>query len=156
MDSPNGVLFTMSDFITKTVNKRLSIRARSNKGKGRNGQKEVVELLHKYAPELEPGDLMSTSMGQSGEDVHMSPAGRRRYPFVIEVKRKKAVGAARFIEQAYDNKDGKYGKSDPLVFFREDKLKGGNIHPTQGRWMCMMDAEYFLNIYKILIALWHA
>jgi len=56
----------------------------SAKQKGRLLQQWVRDKLLEYAPELEPDDIKSTSMGAGGEDVQLSPAARKMYPYQIE------------------------------------------------------------------------
>ena len=51
--------------------------ASSSKAKGRLGQQEVRDKILKTFPELEPDDVRSTAMGQSGEDIQLSPRARK-------------------------------------------------------------------------------
>lgn len=104
-----------------------------NKAKGRNGQKEVQALILQHFPELEHDDCRSNPMGSDGEDILLSPAARKLMPWNIEVKRKKAVGAARFIEQARE-----HGKHEPVALFREDRSE----------WMAVITAEYLFKLIK--------
>ena len=62
---------------------------RNAKAKGRLGQQEVRDKLLKTFPDLEPDDIKSTVMGDSGEDIQLSPAARKIIPLTIEVKRRK-------------------------------------------------------------------
>ena len=62
---------------------------RNAKAKGRLGQQEVRDKLLETFPDLEPDDIKSTVMGDSGEDIQLSPAARRIIPLTIEVKRRK-------------------------------------------------------------------
>lgn len=110
-------------------------KARSNKAKGRIGQQEVSKLILEVFPQLEPDDCRSNPMGSCGEDILLSPAARKLLPMQIEVKRKKKIGAARFMEQA-----GEHGKHEPVAFFREDR----------GEWFAICDAKAFLQLFKTL------
>jgi hypothetical protein len=65
--------------------------ARSSKAKGRLGQQEIRDTILKTFPELEPDDVRSTAMGQSGEDIQLSPKARQLLPLSIEVKRRKGL-----------------------------------------------------------------
>ena len=47
---------------------------RSAKAKGRNGQQEVRDRLLETFPEFELDDIKSTTMGDTGEDIQLSPA----------------------------------------------------------------------------------
>ena len=46
------------------------------------------KLLETF-PDLEPDDIKSTVMGDSGEDIQLSPLARKIIPLTIEVKRRK-------------------------------------------------------------------
>ena len=61
---------------------------RNAKAKGRLGQQEVRDKLLETFPDLEPDDIKSTVMGDSGEDIQLSPAARKIIPLTIEVKRR--------------------------------------------------------------------
>ena len=64
--------------------------SRAGKAKGRTGQQEVRNKLLETFPEFEPDDIKSTTMGDSGEDIQLSPAARKAMPITIEVKRRKS------------------------------------------------------------------
>ncbi len=53
---------------------------RNAKAKGRLGQQEVRDKLLETFPDLEPDDIKSTVMGDSGEDIQLSPAARKIIP----------------------------------------------------------------------------
>lgn len=107
------------------------MKAQSAKAKGRLGQQEIVKLLLKALPGLQEEDIRSTSMGAPGRDILLSTAALEAIPWCIEVKRRKKIAALDFLTQAdYNSKEGE----EPIVFCREDR----------GRWVVMMDAEYFL------------
>ena len=110
-------------------------KARSNKNKGRLGQQEVQKLILEYFPELEPDDCRSNPMGAGGEDILLSPRARKLLPWNIEVKRKKKIGAVRFMEQA-----DYHGKYKPVAFFREDR----------GKWYACLEADELLQIMQRL------
>ena len=57
------------------------MKTASAKAKGRNLQKWVASKLLDAAKALEPDDIKSTSMGAGGEDVMLSPAARKIYPW---------------------------------------------------------------------------
>ena len=114
------------------------MKTSSNKAKGRLGQQEIQKLILTLFPELEEDDVRSTSMGASGEDLLLSPAARKLMPWNIEVKRKKAIAAARFMEQA-----GEHGHHKPVAFFREDR----------GPWYACVDAKYLLELVRVISVL---
>ena len=111
--------------------RKASTRARSNKAKGRSGQQEIQQMILTHFPDLEHDDCRSNPMGAGGADILLSPAARKLMPWNIEIKRKKRVGAARFMEQA-----GTHGDHEPVAFFREDRSK----------WYAVVDAEYLFKL----------
>lgn len=106
--------------------------ARGSKAKGRTGQQEVRDAILKSFPELEPDDCRSTAMGQSGEDLQLSPRARKLLPISAEVKRRKSFST---VYQWYDQakQDGKY---EPVVFFRADRKP----------WLVVVSMEYYLSL----------
>ena len=65
--------------------------SRQAKQKGRLGQQEIRDKLLETFPEFEPDDIKSTIMGDSGADIQLSPAARKKIPLSIEVKRRKCL-----------------------------------------------------------------
>ena len=94
--------------------------SRTGKAKGRLGQQEIRDRLLAEFPEFEPDDIKSTTMGDSGADIQLSPAARKRLNLAIEVKRRKDMGKTfyDFMDQAKGHV--KHGE-DPVVFFRSDR-----------------------------------
>ena len=109
-------------------------KTRSNKAKGRQGQQEVRDMILDTFSSLHKDDVKSNPMGSFGEDILLSPKAREFVPFNIEVKRKKRIGAVRFMEQAE-----KHGTHRPCVFFREDR----------GKWYTILEADVFLKLIKL-------
>ena len=60
------------------------MKTRSAKSKGRRLQNQVKELLLEAFTELEPDDIRTAIMGETGEDIKLSPAARREIPFSFE------------------------------------------------------------------------
>jgi hypothetical protein len=79
------------------------MKVQSAKGKGRRLQQKVVADLYEAFPDLGDGDLRSTSMGCSGEDVQMSAAARSRVPFSFEAKNQERVNVWNAFEQCKAN-----------------------------------------------------
>ena len=88
----------------------------SSKQKGRKGQQIVRDAILAMFPELEPDDVRSTAMGQSGEDLQLSPAARKVLPYQIEVKNK-----ARSQIHSYHDQAKTHGNYTPLVFVKMDR-----------------------------------
>jgi hypothetical protein len=94
--------------------------SRTGKAKGRTGQQEIRDALLSAFPELEPDDVKSTVMGDTGADVQLSPAARKLIPISIEVKRRKTglKTVYGWMQQA-DN----HTSDPPVVFYRSDRNK---------------------------------
>ena len=108
--------------------------ASSSKAKGRLGQEEVRDKILKTFPELEPDDVRSTAMGQSGEDIQLSPRARKLLPISAEVKRRKTLKTVYdFLDQA--KQDGKY---EPVVFFRADRKD----------WLVFCQLDHYMELVK--------
>jgi hypothetical protein len=89
---------------------------RGAKAKGRTFQQYVRDELLKVFPSLEPDDVRSTAMGQSGEDIQLSPAARRLIPYNIECKSK----ARSQVHTYYDQAKG-HGQHEPVVIVKMDR-----------------------------------
>lgn len=88
----------------------------SAKSKGRTLQKWVRDLILRTFPSLEADDCRSTAMGQSGEDVMLSPAARKFVPYQIECKNKARSQIHTYYEQAKT-----HGDHEPLVIVKMDR-----------------------------------
>ena len=97
------------------------------KAKGRLGQQAIRDMLYEVFPHLVPGDIKSTTMGDGGADVQLSPAAYKLAPIDIEVKRRKGgmTTAYNWLDQAKG-----HGAGTPVVFFRADNKKWITIIPT--------------------------
>ncbi len=107
----------------------MSISVQSAKAKGRNLQKWTRDLILGLFPSLEPDDVKSTGMGQSGEDIQLSPAARKKIPYSIEAKSRNKMVVYSMYEQAEANS----GKHQPLVVLKADRKKP----------LVLVDAEHF-------------
>ena len=105
----------------------IVIKPQSAKQKGRLFQQCVRDLLLKYAPQLHPDDVRSTSMGNSGEDIQLSPAARNVYPFQIECKSRNKMAVYADYKQAES-----HGKYQPIVVIKQNHSKP-----------LVVDAEWF-------------
>lgn len=109
------------------------MKPRSAKAKGRRLQQWVRDLILETFPTLEKDDVRSTTMGDGGEDVQLSPAARRYIPFGIECKNKAHVSVYSWIEQCRQ-----HGPHTPLLVIKED-----NAEP-----LVVVDAKLFFNLLK--------
>ena len=103
----------------------------SAKAKGRNFQQWVRDLLLSVFIELEADDVKSTSMGAGGEDVQLSPAARRKFPYQIECKAKARAQVYTWYDQAKS-----HGDHEPVVFIKMDRR----------RPLVVVDAEHFTKL----------
>ncbi len=90
------------------------MRPQSCKAKGRRAQQEVRDAILAAFPHLEPDDVRNTPMGTQGEDILLSPAARKVWPFYTEIKNVEALNIHKAIAQA----SGK-GRP-PAVVFRKN------------------------------------
>lgn len=92
------------------------MKPRSAKAKGRRFQQEIRDAFLERAPKLEPDDIRSNPMGAPGEDLLLSPAARRIYPYSIECKNVEKLNIWEAIKQARAHND----KYQPLVAFKRN------------------------------------
>jgi len=92
----------------------------SRKAKGRKAQNEVREMLLKWAEHvLEPADVKTATMGESGSDIYLSPKARELFPFWgVEVKNNEKLNIWSTCRQAEAHAEKLGGK--PIVFFRRN------------------------------------
>ncbi len=109
------------------------MKPQSSKAKGRRGQQIVRDAILEAFPSLEPDDVRSTSMGNSGEDLQLSPAARKILPYQIEVKNKAKSQIHTYYDQAKT-----HGKHEPLVFVKQDRKE----------FLAIMSMEHFLSLLK--------
>ena len=96
------------------------MKTRSAKNKGKRLQNSVRDiLLETFKEQLEPDDIKSTTMGESGEDIQLSPAARKLFPFSVECKNQEKLNIWSSLQQAEDNA----GEHIPLVVFKRNRSK---------------------------------
>lgn len=115
---------------TKPKSKGISTAAR--KSKGRQLQQKVRDAILASFPKLETDDVKSTAMGQGGEDVQLSPAARKLFPYSVECKRHKAFAVYGPYEQAATNAGG----YEPLLVIQGDRKKP----------LVILDLEHFMQL----------
>lgn len=111
---------------------KMAIKTSSAKAKGRKLQQWVRDQILKLIPTLEPDDVKSTGMGQSGEDVQLSPAARKEMPLTFECKARKSIAVYGFYDQAKENAPKNV---EPVVIIKADRKKP----------LAIVDAEFFLS-----------
>lgn len=75
----------------------------SAKAKGRRHQQDIAKRILAMYPELEPDDVVSTSMGAGGEDLRLSPAARKRFNYSVECKATAKSTSQTYMDQATRN-----------------------------------------------------
>ena len=101
----------------------------SAKAKGRTFQQWIAKKILEYNPTLEKDDVVSTSMGAGGEDVKLSPAARKLFPFQIECKSLAKIAVYNYYLQALT-----HGRHEPVVFIKQNGSKP----------LAIVDAEWLL------------
>jgi len=95
------------------------MKSRSAKNKGKRLQNNVRDLLLEIFNQLEPDDIKSAIMGESGEDIKLSPAARKLIPYSFECKNQEALNIWSSLEQAETNA----GDHDPVLIFKRNRTK---------------------------------
>ena len=95
------------------------MKPRSAKNKGKRLQNQVRDLILEKFQQLEEDDVRSTTMGDSGEDVLLSPAARKLFPFSVECKNQEKLNIWSSLEQAETNA----GPHIPLLVFKRNRSK---------------------------------
>ena len=96
------------------------MKTRSAKNKGKRLQNSVRDiLLETFKDQLEPDDIKSTTMGESGEDIQLSPAARKLKPYAFECKNHEKLNIWGALEQAESNSE----KGKPVLVFKRNRSK---------------------------------
>ena len=97
------------------------ITVKSAKAKGRRLQQlvrdKIQELLKPYG--VVEDDVKSTTMGEGGEDVQLSPLARKYLPISVECKSHKAFAVYKPYEQA----EKASGSNQPVLIIKGDHKK---------------------------------
>ena len=95
------------------------MKSRSAKNKGKRLQNNFRDLLLEAFQELEPDDIRSAIMGESGEDIKLSPAARKLIPYSFECKNQEKLNIWDSLKQAEENS----GVSGPVLIFKRNRSK---------------------------------
>lgn len=109
------------------------MKPQSRKAKGRLLQQWIRDKLLETFPELTDKDIRSTSMGAQGEDIQLSEAGFKHFPFYVEAKSRERFSIYQHYEQS---------KTDSNVLL---VIKGNRKRP-----LAVVDAELFIKIIRKL------
>tara|TARA_B110000908_G_scaffold111131_1_gene130353 strand:+ start:5184 stop:5534 length:351 start_codon:yes stop_codon:yes gene_type:complete len=113
----------------------MAIKTSSAKAKGRKHQQWVRDQILAVYPQLESDDVRSTSMGAGGEDVQLSPAARKLFPYSVECKAHKSFAIYTVMDQAETNCPKNI---QPMGIIKADRR----------RPLVVIDAEYFFGIME--------
>ena len=90
----------------------------SRKAKGRRLQQAVrQDLIDRLG--IDPGDILSTAMGQSGCDLYLSPAARAQFPFGVECKAQERIALPEWWRQCTANAEAE-GLA-PLLIMKQSR-----------------------------------
>jgi len=95
------------------------MKSRSAKNKGKRLQNSFRDLLLETFTQLEPDDIRSAIMGESGEDIKLSPAARKLIPYSFECKNQEKLNIWEALSQAEENA----GDYDSVVIFKRNRSK---------------------------------
>ena len=96
------------------------MNTRSGKAKGRRLQNKIRDLLlEHFSNKLEPDDVKVAIMGESGEDIKLSPAARKLIPYSFECKNQEKLSIWSSLEQAAENS----GDYPPVLIFKRNRSK---------------------------------
>lgn len=125
------------------------MKPRSSKAKGRLLQQWVRHQILMAFPELEEGDVKSTTMGEAGTDIQLSPKALQVFPFAVECKKYSKFSVYDHFEQAQNHikqmlkglKTDKRPHISPLVIIEGDYKKP----------LAIIDAELFMALQSVAI-----
>jgi len=95
------------------------MKTSSKKAKGRKLQDYVKTQLLKKFKSLEKDDIKSAIMGETGEDIKLSPAAKRKIPYSFECKNQERLSLWSSLEQA----EGNSKKRKPVLVFKRNRSK---------------------------------
>jgi hypothetical protein len=109
------------------------MKPQSSKAKGRKLQQLVRDKLLSLSDTFREGDITSTGMGQSGEDIQLSPHARDLLPISVECKSHAKFAIYSIIDQCKANcPDG----CQPVVV-----LKANHKKPV-----AVIDLDYYIKL----------
>ena len=111
------------------------VKPSSAKAKGRNLQNWIRETLIEEL-KIHEEDIKTAIMGESGEDIIMARAARKKFPFSVEAKNVEKLNVWSAYEQACSN----CGDNEPLLIMKKNRKKP----------LVVMDAEQFIKLIKKL------
>lgn len=95
------------------------MRVSSRKQKGRRACQEFQQLVLRWFPDLSPRDVRVTPSGSTGEDIQLSEAAAKQFPYAVEVKNQERLNIWQSLLQT-----GQHAKKlglQPLLAFRRNR-----------------------------------
>jgi hypothetical protein len=111
------------------------MKTASGKAKARKLQQMVRDKILEAFPMLEPDDCKSTSMGAGGEDVQLSPAARRLFPYSVECKARASISVYAWYQQAKTNTPK---GMEPLLVIKQN----------YGKPLVVVDLDHYMELCK--------
>ena len=115
--------------------KKKKISTASCKAKARRLQQDVRDKILDKFPTLEEDDVKSTSMEAGGEDIQLSPAARRVFPYSVECKSRASLPLYAWYQQAKHNAPT---GMEALLVVKQDRSKP----------LIILDLDYFMEMIK--------
>ena len=98
----------------------MGVNVKTSKAKGRRLQNYVRDTLRDlFSSQLEDDDIKSQTMGMSGEDIVLSPAGKKVIPYSFECKNKERLDLWASLDQAKSNCEDR----TPVLVFKRNRTK---------------------------------
>lgn len=110
------------------------MKTSSAKAKGRKLQQYVRDAILATFPSLEPDDVRSCAMGSGGEDLQLSPAAARLFPYSVECKARAGIA---LIYDALAQANQGNGR-EPIAVVKADRK----------RPLVVMDLDLFLRLTR--------
>ena len=76
------------------------MKTRSCKAKGKRLVQLIKAKFLEVAPDLQDDDIKVPTTSEPGQDLHLSPLARSKFPFVIEAKNVEKLNVHQAFEQA--------------------------------------------------------
>lgn len=95
------------------------MRTSSAKAKGRRACQELQALILRWFPDLSARDVRVTPSGSTGEDIQLSEAGAKAFPYAVEVKNQERLNIWQSLLQT--NQHAQKLKLEPLLAFRRNR-----------------------------------
>lgn len=95
------------------------MKTSSAKAKGRRACQELQTLILRWFPDLSARDVRVTPSGSTGEDIQLSEAGTKAFPYAVEVKNQERLNIWKSLLQT--SQHAQKLKLEPLLAFRRNR-----------------------------------